>query len=155
MAQLHKVEGQVEIKSNANKFFEIWARKTNLISEWCRDKYPKIELNEGTYWHSLGAIITWHFFALGRHDYVKTIVAEIDDDNKIVSYDYTEGHGQLRSNYKSLKSKIQAIPKGEGCIVKWSFEYEKKCENVPDARIYIDFLLDCAKNIDARLCGST
>ncbi|KAL9230326.1 hypothetical protein vseg_005692 [Gypsophila vaccaria] len=154
MAQLHRVEGQIELKSHANKFYEIWARKPNLISKWCPNKYPKIELNEGTSWDSLGAVITWNFFAHGRHDYVKTKVSEIDENVKIVEYDYVEGHGQLRSNYKRFKSKMQAIPKGETCIVKWSFEYEKTGENAPNAHIYIDFLIDCARDIDARLCGA-
>ncbi|KAH9604966.1 hypothetical protein KSS87_001783 [Heliosperma pusillum] len=154
MAQIKKAEGQIEIKSHADKFFELWTRKSHLISEWCPEKYPKIELHEGSFHHSLGAVTTWHFIALGHHDFVKTKVAEIDEKNKFVIYNYFEGQGVLRSDYKSLKSKIQVIPKAEGCIVKWTFEYEKKSDDVPDAIIYVHFLLDCAKNIDARLCGA-
>ncbi|XP_074287009.1 MLP-like protein 43 [Silene latifolia] len=155
MSQIEKAEGQIEIKSQADKFFELWTRKSNLISEWCPDKYPKIELHEGSFHHSLGAVTTWHFIALGHHDFVKTKVAEIDETNKFVIYNYFEGLGVLRSNFKYLKSKIQVIPKGdEGCIVKWSFEYEKKSDDAPDASLYIDFLLDCTKNLDARLCAA-
>ncbi|XP_074275461.1 MLP-like protein 43 [Silene latifolia] len=155
MAQLRKAEGQIEMKCDADKFFNVWTQSTNLVSKMSPNCFPKIELHQGNSWHSLGAVKSWHYISPnGAIEFVKTKVVEIDEKSKSVRYDYLDGH-ILRNYYKSFKSKIQAIPKeGQGCFVKWSFEYEKKAVDAPDADIYIDFLLGCAKDMDAPICSA-
>ncbi|KAL2943850.1 Kirola [Bienertia sinuspersici] len=83
---------------------------------------------------------------IDEHAYVTIGIEEIDEENKFVRYSYNDGL-ILKNFYKTLSSKIQVASKGEGCIVKWSFEYEKKNEDVPDPKLYIDFLLGVAKDI--------
>ncbi|KAK9706940.1 hypothetical protein RND81_07G162400 [Saponaria officinalis] len=153
MAQVRKAEGQVQLKTHADKFFNVWTRNTNLVHELCPDKFAKVELHEGSSWHSVGAVKTWHYMAYGKKEFVKTKVAEINEKNRSVCYDYLDGQ-ILRNYYSDFKSKIEFIANGEGCFVKWSFEYEKKTEDAPNADIYIDFLLGVAKDMDAHLCSA-
>ncbi|KAL9235851.1 hypothetical protein vseg_010590 [Gypsophila vaccaria] len=151
MAQLRRAEGQVQLKCHADKFFGAMTQKTNLVHELCPDKFPKVELHEGTSWHSVGAVKTWHYVAYGKSEFVKTKVAEVNEKSMFVRYDYLDGH-ILRNYYNNFKSMFQVIRNNEGCYVKWSFEYEKKSEDAPNAEIFIDFLLDVAKDMDAHLC---
>lgn len=60
MAQVKKFEGQTEVKSHADKVFDLWACKLPQISKLCPDKLPKFELHEGD-WHLSGSVITWHY----------------------------------------------------------------------------------------------
>ncbi|KAL2926705.1 MLP-like protein 34 [Bienertia sinuspersici] len=57
----------------------------------------------------------------------------------------------MKKYYNTFNSKIQVVVNNvnDGCIVKWSFEYEKMNENAPQPKMYIDFLLATAKDIDA------
>ncbi|XP_021738847.1 MLP-like protein 43 [Chenopodium quinoa] len=57
MAQLQRIESQIELKCHADKFFEVWASKAHLISKITPNKVAKVELVEGE-WDKVGAIIT-------------------------------------------------------------------------------------------------
>ncbi|XP_021733093.1 MLP-like protein 43 [Chenopodium quinoa] len=94
MAQLQRVEGQAELKCDANKFFEIWGQNPSLVSKMCPIKFPKVELNEGECWDRVGSVITWSYVIdeIGEHAFVKTRVEECDKENKLVRYNYLGGH---------------------------------------------------------------
>uniref|UniRef100_A0A803LBT2 Bet v I/Major latex protein domain-containing protein n=1 Tax=Chenopodium quinoa TaxID=63459 RepID=A0A803LBT2_CHEQI len=47
MAQLQRIESQIELKCHADKFFEVWASKAHLISKITPNKVAKVELVEG------------------------------------------------------------------------------------------------------------
>ncbi|KMT19585.1 hypothetical protein BVRB_1g012010 [Beta vulgaris subsp. vulgaris] len=93
----------------------------------------------------------YHFKEIGEHALVKTKIEEVNEEKRCVEYSH---HGGLMMDkyYKTFKSKFQVTPKKEGCIVKWSFEYEKINENISEPK-YIDFLLGAAKDVDACLCS--
>ncbi|XP_021738846.1 MLP-like protein 31 [Chenopodium quinoa] len=105
-------------------------------------------------WDRVGAVITWNYVIdeIGEHAIVKTRIEECDIENKVVSYSYLGGH-IVEHCYKTVKSKMQATPKDGGCTVKWTIEYEKMNKNVPDADIYVNYLLGIAKDIGACLCN--
>ncbi|MGV7468017.1 hypothetical protein PJI21_28970, partial [Mycobacterium kansasii] len=90
MAQLRRAEGQIELKCDAEKFFNVWTQNTNLVAQLCPDKFPKIELHEGSSWHSLGAVKTWHYVVCGKSESVKTEVAEVNEKEKYVRYNYID-----------------------------------------------------------------
>ena len=54
--------------------------------------------------------------------------------------------------YQSFKAKTQAIKAGNGgCIVKWTFEFEKANENAPDPKAFAELGDKVAKGLDAYL----
>ncbi|XP_057522924.1 MLP-like protein 28 [Amaranthus tricolor] len=149
MAQLQRVDGQVELKCHADMNFDLWANKINLFLIICPDKIKNMHV-EGQ-WNKAGSVITT-YYAINRVNMsLKARVLEIDEKNKLVRYKYFDGL-ITEKYYKTLQSKLQVIPKGNGCIVKWSIEYEKINEDSPDANVYIDFLIAIAKDGDAYLC---
>lgn len=90
---------------------------------------------------------------IGEHAFVKTRIEESNEEKRYFKYSYHDGL-ILKNYYKTFKSKFQVVPKEEGCIVKWRFDYEKMNENVPEPNMYIDFLLGTAKDVDACLCSA-
>lgn len=152
MAKIVRVEGQKELKCQADKFFDIWARKPYLVPKMCPDKMLSIELIEGD-WGKVGAVKNWNYVIndVGEHANVKTRVEELDEEKRLVKYSHHDGL-ILKKYNNTLISKVQATPQEEGCIVKWSFEYEKMNEAAPEATVFVDFMLAMAKDIDACLC---
>ena len=53
--------------------------------------------------------------------------------------------------YKSFKFIVQATPKGEGSLVRWTLVYEKLNVDVPDPNLMLQFAIDLTKDIDAHL----
>ncbi|KAL2940072.1 MLP-like protein 31 [Bienertia sinuspersici] len=155
MANLQKVEGQTELKCHADKFFDTWACKPLQIPNICTNKIIKLEVQEGEC-HKVGAVKNWTYCF--KHNGVAettfsltTRVEELDVEKRVIRYSYHGGF-ILEKYYKTFKSKMQVTPKNgtnEGCFVNWSFEYEKMNENVPEPNMYIDYLLDLAKDVDA------
>lgn len=72
-----------------------------------------------------------------------------DDANKIVSYSVIDG--DLAAFYKNFKASLQVIPKGDGSLVKWSLEFEKAKEEVPDPNIILEIAVKTFKDLDAYL----
>lgn len=60
MAQLYRLQGQIELKCEADKFFDVWAHKIYLVQKICPDKVQKTVLNKGE-WHKPGAELTGYY----------------------------------------------------------------------------------------------
>ncbi|KAL6350888.1 hypothetical protein AAG906_031474 [Vitis piasezkii] len=60
MAQIAKMEAQVEIKSPANKFHEVLISKAHLLPKACPDKIKSIEVVEDD-WKSVGCVELWTY----------------------------------------------------------------------------------------------
>lgn len=72
-----------------------------------------------------------------------------DDANKIVSYSVIDG--DLVAFYKNFKACVQVIPKDDGGLVKWSLEFEKATEEVPDPNLVLEIAAKTFKDLDAYL----
>lgn len=81
----------------------------------------------------------------------KLRIEEINDEKKSISYKFIEGDAlQL---YKSFMAKLE-VKKEEGGgnnIVKWTFEFEKAHEGVPNPDHYGDLASLICKGLDAYL----
>ncbi|CAO2814427.1 unnamed protein product [Amaranthus hypochondriacus] len=155
MAQFHRAQGEVELKCDADKFFDLWAHKIYHVAKICPDKIQKTVLNEGE-WNKVGALITGYYVIneTGESSSLKSRVKEIDEKKRYTRYTYHEGL-IMENYYNSFEAKMEVTKNGNannGCIVKWSFEYEKKNKDAPDANVYIHFMLSMAKDVDAHLC---
>ncbi|RVX12673.1 Kirola [Vitis vinifera] len=73
-----------------------------------------------TFWFELG----------GNSKSIKETVESKDEENRSITFKVLDG--ELLNDYKSYKFTTQAIPKGEGCLVKWTAEYEKASEDGSD-----------------------
>lgn len=151
-SRLGKLEADIEIKAPADKFHEIWARRTYQISNISPDKVASCELLEGD-WGKEGSVIFWNYFLDGNAKVGKELFEAIDFDKNSVNWKVIEG--DILQYYKSLKSSFQATPKAkgdeEGTCVHWTLEYEKLHDQVPDPLSKLQLIVSVVKDIDAYL----
>ena len=88
----------------------------------------------------------------GESKSIRETVDSIDEENRSITFKVLDG--EVLSEYKSYKFSVQAIPKGEGCLVKWTAEYKKAGEGIPDPHDYIDLALNITKDIETRLLNA-
>lgn len=80
---------------------------------------------------------------------VKEIFEKVDEKSKTMVYKLEEG--DLLNSYNSWRNIITITPVAEGSMVKWTMEFEKQNENIPDPVGYADSLIVLTKTIDAYL----
>ncbi|XVE92015.1 hypothetical protein REPUB_Repub01dG0060800 [Reevesia pubescens] len=151
MAQIRKMDCQVEIKCPSDKFYEAFRNKIQLMPEMSNQVIKDIKLVQGD-WDSLGAVRQWSIVAGGKCETVKEMMESADDKNKTIVFKLVEG--EIMNSYKSWKSILNVTPMGNRSLVKWTMEFEKQNESVPDPVMYADFLTIWTKNADAYLLNA-
>lgn len=76
----------------------------------------------------------------------KERIDNVDDAKKALSYSVIEG--DLLKYFKQFKAHVSLTPKGDGSLVKWSCEYEKASDEVPEPNVISDFAIKNFKEVD-------
>ncbi|KAJ7942966.1 MLP protein [Quillaja saponaria] len=149
MSLVGKLEADVEIKTPAEKFYNLLKSQNHHIPNASSDKVHSIEVHEGD-WETSGSVKLWKYTAEGNLEVFKERV-EADKENKTVSFTAVEGH--VLDLYKKYKVNFKVTPKtsGEGGLVKITVEYEKKNDSIPDPNKYLQFAIHVVQDIDAHL----
>lgn len=82
----------------------------------------------------------------------KERIEAVDEANKAVTYSVIDG--DLVKYYKKFKANLVVIPKGEGSLVKWSCEYEKASDEVPNPDLIKDFAVKNFLEVDAYITSN-
>ncbi|KAG2708399.1 hypothetical protein I3843_05G173400 [Carya illinoinensis] len=143
-----KLSIEIEVKSPARAFFEANGKRLYEIPKLCPTCIPKVELVEGK-WEEVGAVVNWHLVLGGNTVIFKALFESIDDDKLSVTFNVIGG--LLVESYKSFKFIFQAIPKKEGCLVLWTYEYEKLNSDIPDPKELLQFAAVFTREIDDTL----
>lgn len=79
----------------------------------------------------------------------KEKIEKVDEEKKAASYAVIGG--DLLKYYNNFKAHFEVIPKAdnEGCVMKWSCEYEKTSEEIPIPHLIKDFAVKNFKDLDA------
>ncbi|OAY25258.1 hypothetical protein MANES_17G079732v8 [Manihot esculenta] len=119
-----KLEIHFWIDAPADQFHDVFSSQPYLIPNMSPHKILGVDLLEGE-WGKEGTIICWKYF----------YVIE----------------GDVSKEYKSFKLTVQATPKGEGSVVRWTLEYEKIHENIRDPYSLLEFIVQFSKDVSAHL----
>ncbi|CAI0379670.1 unnamed protein product [Linum tenue] len=76
----------------------------------------------------------------------KESIDSVDEEKRSVSYSVIEG--DLLKYYCSFKGHIVVAPKEEGCLVKWTCEYERVSDDVEVPHVIKDFVVKNFKEVD-------
>ncbi|GMN66587.1 hypothetical protein TIFTF001_035653 [Ficus carica] len=147
MAQIAKMESQVDIKSSAERFYETFKNKQNHLPKMCPNVVQDIQLIKGD-WESIGSLRKWIFAPAGDSSTeIATIRIEAADDKK-KSVTFSILDGNLKKLYNSFVVTIEAIEKadGSGSTLKTTSEYEKVNPGVPEPGKYFVFASLLYKN---------
>ncbi|KAH1040225.1 hypothetical protein J1N35_041968 [Gossypium stocksii] len=79
----------------------------------------------------------------------KEIREKVDDKDSTIIYKLVDG--EIMKAFKSWKSILNVTPIGEGSLVKWTMEFGKQNDDVPDPVKYGEFLTTRSKNVDTYL----
>ncbi|EXB52998.1 MLP-like protein 28 [Morus notabilis] len=145
-----KLETDVEIKASPSKFHHMFKHKPHHISNVSSDKIQGCDLHEGE-WGTVGAVLYWNYFHDGKPCVAKEIVEAVDDEKNSITFRVIEG--DLMEHFNSFVVTIQANPKvgGEGSIVHWTLEYEKKHGEIVDPHTLLEFVADVSKDLETHL----
>ena len=72
MAQISVMESKVDIKSSAERFYEIYSKKQNLIPNICPNIVKDIQLIKGD-WESVGSVRKSTFVLPGKNIHIHAI----------------------------------------------------------------------------------
>ncbi|CAH1414317.1 unnamed protein product [Lactuca virosa] len=149
MATTGKLDVEVKVKSEADKFWNTILDSATIFPKVCSDLYKEVEVLEGD-GRSVGSIRLVHF-AEGSPivKSAKEKIEELDEAKKKVAYSVIDG--DMMKYYKTFKATLEVIPEAEGSIVKWMCEYEKASDEVPDPSMIRDFAAKNFQEIDAYL----
>ncbi|XP_071701277.1 MLP-like protein 423 [Rutidosis leptorrhynchoides] len=149
MTTTGKLDVEVKVKSDAEKFWKSIMDSANIFPKVCSDLYKSVEILEGN-GMSVGSVRMVNF-AEGSPvvKSAKEKIEELNEAKKKVAYSVIDG--DMMQYYKSFKASLEVIPEGEGGLVKWACEFEKASEEVPDPDVIRDFAAKNFKEIDEYL----
>ncbi|XP_028767195.1 MLP-like protein 43 [Neltuma alba] len=151
MALAGTLEGEVEIHSPADKFFNFLVTQLHHVQN-ITDHVHETKVHQGD-WHSVGPdhVKHWTFTVDGKVETCREHIEEIDREKKSITFNNFDGH--VGEKYKTLKSKLEAVERGinNGAVAKWTYQYEQLHEDVPPPQAYLDFVIKTTKDIDAHL----
>ncbi|KAK9052103.1 hypothetical protein SSX86_028731 [Deinandra increscens subsp. villosa] len=149
MANIGKLDVEVKVKSDADKFWKTIMDSATIFPKVCSDLYKAVEVVEGD-GKSVGSVRMVHF-AEGSPvvKSAKEKIEELDEAKKKVAYSVIDG--DMMQYYKRFKASLEVIPEGDGSLVKWVCEFEKASEEVPDPDMIRDFAAKNFKEIDEYL----
>ncbi|CAM8936368.1 unnamed protein product [Rhodiola kirilowii] len=145
-----KLEGELEIKSKAEDFHDVFSARPHHISNVSPGNIQGCGMHEGD-WGTPGSTIVWDYVHDGKKCFAKEIVEAIDHENNSTTFRVIEG--DLMELYKDFRLIVKATAKkeGEGSIVHWTLEYEKLHDGIPDPTSLLEFLHAVTIDIDLHL----
>ncbi|XP_058115419.1 MLP-like protein 423 [Magnolia sinica] len=144
-----KLDLEVEVKTPADKFWGAIKDSKDLFPKVFPQQYKSIEILEGD-GNSVGSVRLVHFAeGIPIITTSKEKIEAADEEKKTVSYSVIDG--DLINFYKTFKATFQVTPKGDGSLAKWSIEYEKANEDVPDPNLFQEFASKTFTELDAYL----
>ncbi|KAK2977747.1 hypothetical protein RJ640_022610 [Escallonia rubra] len=82
----------------------------------------------------------------GKAKVAKEVIDGVDEKNKTVIFRVIEG--DLLELYKSFVATLHVDTTGQNNLVTWTFEYEKRSEDVEDPNTLMDFVIKLTKDIE-------
>ncbi|PIA40417.1 hypothetical protein AQUCO_02500250v1 [Aquilegia coerulea] len=144
-----KLEVEVETKSSPDKLWGTIKETPTLFPKIFPDRYKSVEVLEGD-GASVGSVLLmkYHETTPGV-TFSKERIDEADNANKSLAYTVIEG--EILALYPTFNAKLQVVPKGDGSLVKWSLEYEKASEEVPEPTFIKEFATQTFTGLDAHI----
>ncbi|EPS70333.1 hypothetical protein M569_04429 [Genlisea aurea] len=149
-----KIEVSVELKSDANKIWESIKESANFFPKALPHQYDSIEVLEGD-GKSIGSVRLVKFKnGLSEISTTKEKIVDFDEETKTISYTVIDG--SLVNYYNNFKASlsVSSINGESGSSVKWSAEFEKTSEQVPDPELIKGFAVKSFQDLDAFLLAN-
>ncbi|OVA01712.1 Bet v I domain [Macleaya cordata] len=146
MAQIQKLGVEAEVKCSADKFYGTFKHNITQLPKFFPQVYKSIELIQGD-GASVGSVRLWKYEIEGTCIMAKDRTTMVDDKQRAITWSIIDG--ELLNHYNSFELKLVSVtPKGDdGCLVKWSLEFEKANEDAPTPTAYMPVLEKVTKEL--------
>ncbi|KAI3825118.1 hypothetical protein L1987_06594 [Smallanthus sonchifolius] len=136
---------QVEIKSKGDIFHNLWKSNPHQIPSLTPTTIQNCQTHDGEV-GTVGSVLLWNYFYDGKDCVAKTLIKDINDDKKSITFEVLEG--DLLKQYKTFVSNVQVDNHGSNNVVTWTVEYEKLSPSVLDPDTLMEFCKKVAKDIE-------
>ncbi|OVA01730.1 Bet v I domain [Macleaya cordata] len=154
MAQIHKLEHDIELKCSAYKFYGMFTLNVTQLPKYLPKIYDSIKVIEGD-GTSVGTVRLWKYALEGSHLSVKErTTTSVNKETGGSSITFNTFEGEVMNSFKTFVVKLAVTPKGTDgnkCLVKWCLEFEKVNEEVPTPTAYINLLDRISKELAPQL----
>ncbi|KAK4261733.1 hypothetical protein QN277_004690 [Acacia crassicarpa] len=141
------LEEDLELKSSAVKFLEIFATRTYELANISPDIVQSLQITSGD-WGTVGFTFIIHYTVDGVPQVAKQVVDSINLIDLSITFRVTEG--DLLDVYNSFKRTVKVTPNiPSGSVVHWTFEYEKLSNDTPDPTSLMEAVIQLSKDVDA------
>ncbi|KAF5200680.1 Mlp-like protein [Thalictrum thalictroides] len=148
---ISKGEIETEVKCNPHKFYECIKYSLHHLPAIFPEGYTDCKILEGD-GKSEGTLRQWKYKLLGSTEEmtVRARTTKQDDKNMIITLCVEEG-SSVKEHYKHFTVIIQVNPKGNGSAVKWTVEFEKHSDEIPDPHAYLELFDKLNEKVDEHL----
>ncbi|RZC92811.1 hypothetical protein C5167_028065 [Papaver somniferum] len=155
MSQIHKLEVEYKAKCPAEKLYTMLTRDAPKLPNYASQTINKCQVLPGDGEVRLGSIFVWDYVQGDKPSAVITKVKITAVDHKNMSLTYTVFEGHLTDDYPSFANILAITPTqrngNNNFLVKWSVEYEKANEDIPDPTYFMKMLEDFTKELNTNL----
>ncbi|KAI3971407.1 hypothetical protein MKW92_049240 [Papaver armeniacum] len=156
MAQIHKLDVEYKAKCSAEKIYTMLTRDAPKLPNYAPQTVNKCQVLPET------VKFVWEVYLFGTmcrvRDKPSAVITKVKItavDHKNMSLTYTVFEGHLTDDYPSFANILAITPTQRNgnnkCLVKWSVEYEKANEDIPDPTYFMKMLEDFTKELDTNL----
>ncbi|KAI3500228.1 hypothetical protein L1887_36046 [Cichorium endivia] len=96
---------------------------------------------------TVGCVLHWNYFHDGKDCYVKSLIQEIDENKKSITFKALEG--DILESCKTFVMRMHVDTYGLDNIVTWTIEYEKLNPTDPDPDSLLDLYKKITKDVEA------
>ncbi|CAK8561224.1 unnamed protein product [Lathyrus sativus] len=144
-----KLITELGIKTPADKFFKLFTTEFHELQNHC-ERIHHAKLHEGEDWHDTDTVKHWTYVIDGEVHTCYESIEEVDEQNKKITWKMFGG--DIEKHYKLFKLTLETTDKADGtAVAKCTIEYEKINEDTKPPNGWMDYLSQCARDIDAHL----
>ncbi|KAI9080480.1 hypothetical protein K1719_037594 [Acacia pycnantha] len=141
------LEEDLELKTSAVKFLEIFATKTYELATISPDIIQSLQITSGDL-GTVGFTFIVHYTVDGVPQVAKEVVESINFIDLSITFRVIEG--DLLDVYNSFRFILKLTPSIlSGSVVHWTLEYEKPSDHTPDPTSLMKECIQVSKDVDA------
>ncbi|KAI3915017.1 hypothetical protein MKW98_020564 [Papaver atlanticum] len=151
MALLQKLGFEAEIKCSADKYFGMCSYDVTELPKFVPGMFKSVEVTKGD-GTSIGSTRLWKYAIEGSEVTATDRITTFSKENRSIAYEFTGG--EIMNYYKVFNIKIDVVPNqhANGSLVKWSLEFEKVNDGIPNPTAFIDAIELVTKEMSSHLC---
>ncbi|RZC90293.1 hypothetical protein C5167_031005 [Papaver somniferum] len=156
MAANRKFEVEFKVKCSAEKFYSMMTRDVLKLPRYAPQNIHNVQVVSGEGELRLGSVSVWDYVLDNKPFGVRTRAKITAMDHQNMSLTFTVVDGYLSDDYTSFSNTLTITTPTQrdgnyNCLVKWSVQFQKANDNVPDPTYYMKMQEDLTKELDANL----